>query len=194
VRRGSGFSLIEAVVAVALLAAGCSSLTLALSAVLRAQTAGASRQRAEAALEDEARRLAALPYFAPADASGPAGSLLAEVFPHASTGLNTGSASYEPEGGPAGAARFVSETTVAGLRLRRTARFCGVAGEARTCLRAADLTGWTVASAAAPPAAALEIDLEVVGAAHPAAAHLLVTAARATFAAGPRPVDVRRVA
>jgi prepilin-type N-terminal cleavage/methylation domain-containing protein len=194
-RSSEGFSLLEVLIAMAILALGCGSLTTVMSAVLRAQTAAASRERAETVLEAEARRLAAMPYWPAGGRAGAAdGSLLAEVFPHADAALNAPGRRYEPGEGVSDGARFVSETTIGGLRVVRTARFCSVSGGDRTFLGDGALGRWSLETSASPPAAAVEVDLEVSWGSHVASRGILVTAWRATLAAAVGRVGSARAA
>ena len=183
-----GFSLLEAMVAVSLLALGCTVLTAVLVAALRAHDSDDARRAAAEALEHEAQRLAALPYCTTGGAPGPAGgpdSLLREVFPHARQALNTATAFCEQDAANGGV-RFVSETTGGGYSIRRTARFCVVAGGTKTWVGAAALDDWAVWETPVPPSAAVDIVLEVQGTSARLTREILVLASRPSLATGSR--------
>lgn len=159
--RRSGFSLIEAAVAVAVLALGCLSAAGALHAVFRAEAAGGQRREAGSLLDAEASRLAALPFHL--QASGPGEgppSLLGEVFPHARVELNRG-----PEGfsDTSGAAVFVSAVTVEGCEIRRTATLVRDDDSSTVPLPAGEVSGWAVWEDVRPPALAVDVLLELRG-------------------------------
>jgi len=89
-RRRSGFSLIEAVVASAVLLLTCAAVGGTLAAVLRAERTVRQRSALEKVLVAESARLTSLPFFvqaAPPQGEAPGdlrpSSLLAVVFPHA---------------------------------------------------------------------------------------------------------------
>jgi Tfp pilus assembly protein PilV len=170
-----GFTLVEAVIAVAVLTLGCLAVAGVLHVSLRAEAAEVRRQGERAALDEESARLRALPFFrarvAP-DAGPP--SLLAEVFPHARTALNTGSSVFD---GSSGQALFITHGTVSGLSVRRAARLCREDAGGLVPLTAADLADWTVWDAAEPPALAVVLTLEVTGEQSSDAARRLVVCA-----------------
>jgi Tfp pilus assembly protein PilV len=167
-----GFTLVEAVISVAILALGCLAVAGVLQVSLRTEAAEVRRQGERAALDEEAARLRALPFFSAQVASGAAPpSLLAEVFPHARTALNTGSSAFD---GSSGQASFITHGTVSGLSVRRVARLCREVAGALVPLTAADLADWAVWDAAGPPALAVALTLEVTGAQGGDAARRLV--------------------
>lgn len=160
-RGRGGFSLIEAVVAVGILALGCLAAAGVLQVSLHAEAAGRQRREAARLLDAEAARLRALPFFRLAifPGGGPP-SLLADVFPHARLELN------EPPDGFAddsGAAVFSSEVQVDGVRLRRTATLVRDVSGDLTPVPAADARGWAVWEDKRPPALALDLRLELAG-------------------------------
>ena len=65
--RSGGFSLIEAVIAVAILGLACVAVSGVLSATLHAERSLERRRHLEAVLAAEGERLAALPYYRRAD-------------------------------------------------------------------------------------------------------------------------------
>ncbi len=172
-----GFSLLEAVVAVGVLALGCLAAAGALETSLRAEAAGQQRRDAGRLLDAEAARLRALPFFR--RASGPGGeppSLLADVFPHARPDLNEPPEGFADE---SGAAVFVSDVRVEGLLLRRTATLLRDAGDVTTPVPAAEVGGWAVWDHERPPALVVEVRLELVDARmHAPARRLVVRALR----------------
>jgi prepilin-type N-terminal cleavage/methylation domain-containing protein len=167
-----GFTLIEAVIAVAIVALGCLAVSGVLHVSLRAEAAETRRQAEREALDEEAARLRALPYFR-AEAAPGAGppSLLAEVFPHARTAFNTGSSVFDAS---SDRALFVTFGIVSGLRVRRVAGLCRDVAGALVPLTAADLTDWAVWDAAEPPALVVVVTLEVPGRQGAGAARRLV--------------------
>lgn len=174
---GAGFSLIEAAVAAAVLALGCLASAGVLQVVLRAESAGLRGLEARQLLDAEAARLRALPFFRRADGpdSAPA-SLLAEVFPHARRESNRPPAGF---GDGSGAAVFLSEVRVAGSRVRRTATLVRDVESEPLPLLESEVEGWAVWEDARPPALAVDITLEVVGAARGVSPrHLVLRALR----------------
>jgi len=157
--RRQGFSLIEATVAVAVLALGCLAVTSVLHVSLGAEAGLAARQKAVEALDAEGARLRALVFFQQAGGPGLGPlSLLSEVFPHARPSLNTGDAHYVAEEGA-----FVTVGDTGGLLVTRTARFSRLANGGLEALPASAEQGWAVWDAARPPAAILDVRLEVTG-------------------------------
>jgi hypothetical protein len=155
-----GFSLIEATVAVAVLALGCLTVTSVLHTSLGAEAGLAARQRAAEALDAESARLRALVFFR--QSAGPdlgPSSVLSEVFPHARPALNTAEAHYVAEAGT-----FVTVGASGGLQLTRTAHFARLATGGPEALPAGAEGSWAVWDAACPPAAVLDVHLEVTGA------------------------------
>jgi hypothetical protein len=158
-RRCRGFSLIEAAIAVSLLALACLAVTGVVSTSLRAEAAEQHRREARLVLDEESAGLRALPYFVQASAPG-AGprSLLGEVFPHASAALNTSAAEYR---GTPEEAVFTSETTIEGREVLRTARLVRETDAGSASLSDGDLLGWAVWRSTQPPALVVIISLEV---------------------------------
>jgi type II secretory pathway pseudopilin PulG len=158
-RRLRGFSLIEAVVAVAVLALSCLAVTAVLHGSLNAEAGIAARRGAVEALYAESSRLRALPFFrqSAGPGQGPP-SLASEVFPHAQSWLDTDDASYDTAAGA-----FITRGVAGGLRLTRTARFERPSTGGLEPLPAADVQGWAVWSVARPPATVLSVHLEADG-------------------------------
>ena len=161
--RRHGFSLIEAVVAVAILGLACVAVSGVLGATLKAERFVERRRHLEDVLAAEGERLTALPYYRRADgADWPASpaSLLGEVFPHASPACNLPEAFYADGSGTAPAGTFVSDTLADDLTVHRVSRFVAAspAGLAPVALEA--LSDWAVWSDAVPPAGLLEIELQ----------------------------------
>ncbi len=157
-----GFSLIEAVIAVAILGLACVAVSSVLSASLRAERSLERRLRLEAVLAAEGERLAALPYYARASgAEWPAtpASLLGEVFPHASPACNTPEAFYADGSAAAAAGTFVSIALVDDLSVHRVARFVAVSPEGLKPVAPETLTAWADWSEALPPAGLIEVEL-----------------------------------
>ena len=155
-----GFSLIEAVVAAALLALGCLASAGVLHVALRAEASSRQRRAAEQLLDAEAARLAALPFYRVADGPGGAPvSLLGDVFPHALRELNNGEAAFGDE---SGTAIFVSEAAAEAYLLRRTARLVRDGTGDPQPVPEAEVAGYAVWRDARPPALAVDVTLEVV--------------------------------
>jgi hypothetical protein len=161
--RGGGFSLIEAVVAVAILGMACVAVSGALSAVLKAESSLERRRHLEAVLAAEGERLAALPYYRRADgAQRPASppSLLGEVFPHALPAGNVPEAYYADGSGAAAAGTFVSDVLADDLTVHRVSRFVAVASAGVEPVSLEALAAWAVWSDAVPPAGLIEVELQ----------------------------------
>ncbi len=123
---GRGFSLIEAIVAVAVLLATCLAVSASLAVALQADRQVERRDTLEGILGSESARLASLPFrrtTAPPVAgvawSPDPRSLLGEVFPHADAG-HDGDGSYHVEGG---VGVFVASRTTEGFEIFSEARF-----------------------------------------------------------------------
>jgi len=159
-----GFSLIEAMVAAAILLATCLTASAILVNALGAGRLVDRRAALDEVLGSERARLAVLPYYAPtaAPATGAswsnldAPSLLAQVFPHALTSRNTTAAFYRSDGE---GAVFVTQRTLRGVDIRCEARFARWTGTGWTALPATSVSGWAVWQSIALPAAAVEVRL-----------------------------------
>jgi len=161
--RRNGFSLIEAVIAVAILGLACVAVSGVLSVTLHAERSLERRRHVEAVLAAEGERLAALPYYCRADsAQRPANpvSLLGEVFPHASPACNEAEAYYADGSGVGPAGTFVSDILADDLTVHRVSRFMvfSPAGLEPVALQA--LSGWAVWSDAVPPTGLIEVELQ----------------------------------
>jgi hypothetical protein len=156
-----GFTLVEASVAVALLALCCVAVAGVVHVSLKAEAAERGRRAERVLLDEETARLRALPFFTRQDAPDvPPPSLLAEVFPHARVALNTGTEWFVDDNGEA---TFVSEVRVGGRVVRRTARLAWDTADALEPLPAADVWDWAVWDAERPPALAVDLTLELQG-------------------------------
>ena len=161
--RREGFSLIEAVVAVAILGLACVAVSGVLSASLTAERSVERRRHLEAVLAAEGERLAALPYYLQADgAEWPASpaSLLGEAFPHAVLTCNLPEAYYSDGSGAAAAGTFVSDILADDLTVQRVSRFVVVSPAGLEPVSLGALSDWAVWSDALPPAGLIEIDLQ----------------------------------
>jgi len=161
-RRG-GFSLIEAVVAVAILGMACVAVSGVLSTTLKAERSLERRRHVEAVLAAEGERLAALPYYRrAAGAQRPASppSLLGDVFPHALPAWNVPVASYADGSSAAAAGTFVSDVLADDLTVTRVARFVAVMPAGLEPVAVDALSAWAVWSDALPPASLIEIELQ----------------------------------
>ena len=158
-RRRQGFSLVEATVAVAVLALGCVAVTAVLQGSLGAEAGLAARRVAGDALDTESARLRALTYFLPS--SGPGlgpPSLLSELFPHARPWLDTSDAAYVTDTGA-----FITQGVAGGLRLMRTARFARLSADRLEPLLPGDVHGWAVWDDVRPPAIVLSVRIQATG-------------------------------
>ncbi|MBE3033246.1 MAG: type II secretion system protein [Actinobacteria bacterium] len=158
-----GFSLIEAVVAVAILGLACVAVSGVLSATLHAERSLERRRHLEAVLAAEGERLAALPYYRRVDGpewpASPA-SLVGEVFPHASPACNAPQAYYADGSGAAPAGTFVSDVLADDLTVHRVSRFVAVSPAGLEPVAPEALSAWAVWSDALPPAGLIEVELQ----------------------------------
>jgi hypothetical protein len=169
-----GFSLIEALVAAAILLAACLTASAIVVNALGANRLVDTRVAVDEVLASERARLTVLPYYAlvavPADGAScwdpEASSLLAQVFPHGLAGLNTGAAFYQEDGE---GAVFVTRRTLCGVDIRCEARFVRFRRTGWTALPAASVAGWAVWRSAALPAAAVEVRLIATAGKHTSA-------------------------
>jgi type II secretory pathway pseudopilin PulG len=184
--RRSGFSLIEAVVASAVLLLTCTAVGGTLLAVLRAERTVRQRSELEQILAAESARLTSLPFFVLADVpQGEAAgglepsSLLAVVFPHARRESNCPAAHYSDglDGGAPGS--FVTLVDADGVVLRREARFVVGEGTQWDVVTPEALEGWAVWGGRRLPATTVEITLSVRYGDRTASTNLLLGALRA---------------
>ena len=161
--RRDGFSLLEAVIAVAILGLACVAVSGVLGASLTAERSLERRRHLEAVLAAEGERLAALPYYRRADGTEwPAmpSSLLGDVFPHALPASNGPSAFYADGSGAAAAGTFVSDVPADDLTVRRLSRFVIVSPAGLEAVAPDALSAWAIWSDALPPAGLLEVELQ----------------------------------
>ena len=161
--RRHGFSLIEALVAVAILGMACVAVSGVLGTVLHAERSVERRRHLEAVLAAEGERLAALPYYRRADDSeGPAtpASLLGEVFPHALPAGNAPEAYYADGSGAAPAGTFVSDVLADDLTVHRVSRFVAVSPPGLEPVALGSLAAWAVWTDAVPPSGLIEVELQ----------------------------------
>jgi type II secretory pathway pseudopilin PulG len=162
--RRNGFSLIEAVVAVAILGLACVAVSGVISTTLRAERSLERRRHIEAVLAAEGERLAALPYYCRAVGlqwpSSPA-SLLGEVFPHASPACNVPQASYADGSGVASAGTFSTDILADDLTVHRVSRFVAVSPAGLEPVAVEGLSGWAVWLDTTPPAGLIEVVMQV---------------------------------
>jgi prepilin-type N-terminal cleavage/methylation domain-containing protein len=156
--RSRGFSLVEVVVAAAVLLVACVAVSRVVSVSLASERSIGRRAVVEDALEAECQHLAALPYWCPASPPPPGGqvnptSLLGDVFPHALGEYNLAQAYFsEPT--------FVTTRVSAEVCLRTVARFVVVDGEGEHAVAGAGLRGWAVWSGSEPPASSLAVTVQ----------------------------------
>lgn len=153
----SGFSLIEVVIASAVLALICASASSVFFVALRSLREQMLRERVESALAQELARLESLPYWGKALGDS---SLLGEVFPHADTARNTDHSFFIPSD-EQGIAVFVTVAEVSGVTVRRTASFISLSHRGvYSSLPLSQLIGWSASGGASPPSCAVSIVLE----------------------------------
>jgi hypothetical protein len=169
VHARDGFSLLEAVVAAALLLMTVTAVTICMAGISGAGARLEGSMDRDRALRRVSERLGVLPFCAgsPAQTSAAtgdlAGDLLAVAFPHARPAQNTAAARYVAAGGdgaaPAGS--FVTVLTEDGVPVTCVARF--LAGPDEPALGPVDLVGWDAASGITPPAPMLSVRLTIEG-------------------------------
>jgi hypothetical protein len=160
----AGFSLVEAVVAGAVLLLACVAVGALIGVSLKGERSLQRRSSLESALDEECERLSALVFFRsialPAPGARPTpSSLVAEVFPHARTECNQVDSRYCPGDGTDGAS-FVTLTRGESIRLRRESRFVVRAGGQSRPLSNSDLRRWAAWADALPPSSCVVIAVE----------------------------------
>ena len=156
-------------IAAALLLVTIAAVTICVAGVSRAGARLEETMDRDRALRRVSERLGVLPFCAVsypqvgAQPGDPAHDLLAAVFPHARSARNTPLARYVAVDGdgvaPAGS--FVTTLTEDGVQVTCVARF--LAGPDEPALGADDLDGWDAATATAPPAPAVSVELTLEG-------------------------------
>ena len=189
--RDRAFTLVEAVVAAALLLATCVAISAVLSAATKADGAAGDRDDLERILTSECQRLEALPYSG-GDAVGPRppgaptlDSLVSEVFPWARPELNTGDRWYVDDVGSDEAGTFVSSVDLGGFRVRRDAVFLADERDPAGRLGVAEFVGWDCASGARPPATTLSVTVNVSARGRSVSRTLVLTALRPSLEPSP---------
>lgn len=166
-RPRAGFTILEVAVAASLLLATCVATTTVLSSATRADGAAELREHLRTILNGECQRLAALPFVQVdhgAESTGgtpAADSLVADVFPIARPELNTDARYFVGSSGGDKAGTFVSIRALGSAEIRTEAVFVAGDGSEPGHLGPSDLGGWDCASGAQPPAAILEISVQV---------------------------------
>jgi len=195
-RRRSGFSLIEAVVAAAVLLLTCVAVGGTLAAVLRAERAVRQRSALQQVLVAESARLTSLPFFVqaapPQDVAAAdlrPSSLLAVVFPHARPESNSSAACYCDGRGPGTPGSFVTLVDADGVALRRETRFVVGGGTHWEVVMPVALEGWAVWAGRQVPATTVEIALSARSGSRTASTNLLLGALRAKVAPPSTPDD-----
>lgn len=170
-RVTAGFSLLEVVIAGALLLLTVTGATACVTAASRAGQQSEGAMAADRALAAVATRLRGLP-FCPSELPAPAAArgagatdLVSAVFPHADGGVGTGDGRFigvSEDGLPAGS--FVTSLSFDGITVVCVARFRDEAGG---WLGPDDLIGFDVRTAAGVPAAVLALDLRAATSGRP---------------------------
>jgi hypothetical protein len=163
-----GFSLLEAVIAAALLLLTVSAVTIYVNCASRAGGHADAAMRADRALGSVAAWLQALPYCAadaPTAATGrgrTALDLVSAVFPHACSWMDAPDARFvtvDEDGAKSGS--FVTRLSEDGIAVVCVARYCDRDG---VSLAAASVDGFDVATSSAVPGPQLELALYARGA------------------------------
>ena len=158
----AGFSLLEAVVAAALVLMTVTAVTVCVGTVSRAGVRLGKTMDADRAVRGVAERLRALPFCAPAyplPADEPAAlDLVAAVFPHATPWRNIPAARYVDAAGDAvEPGSFVTLVEQDGVEVRCVARFLG--GPDGPSLGPPEVSGWDSGASSEPPAPAIAVEL-----------------------------------
>ncbi len=160
-RVHAGFSLVEAIVAAAVLFLVCAAAAGALLSVLRAEDVLTDQALVERVVESERTRLAALPFCvtAPPPTTGvpwrdDPPSLLGSVFPHGLSHLNSPESLFQDE---AGVAVFVTHAAVGGVDVESRAMFVRRWGSTWIPLSPAAVAGWAIWQTPAPPATTVDV-------------------------------------
>jgi len=162
----SGLTLVEVLVATAILLLTCTAVTSVIVASARAGGASRRIETMDAALIAEAARLRALPLFAPLPVDWPVRhemtvpSAMGELFPHAHVDLNTGDTRFLALGECAGA--FETSVVVQGTTVRRTAWMACCDASGWRPVPVTTLAGWQAWGGVAMPAEALLVRLEAI--------------------------------
>jgi type II secretory pathway pseudopilin PulG len=163
--RERGFTLIEAVVAGAMLLMTVTAVTFCVVAGSKGEARLQATMDADRAVDQVGERLRRLPFCASAypDAGSStgdaAGDVVSAVFPHADALLNAAAARYVVSQGGAGekAGCFVTVFTQDGIAVRCVARFLQDADG--PALGPPEVAGWDRTRSEAPPGAGLSVVL-----------------------------------
>lgn len=180
-RSRRGFSLIEALVAVAVLLATCLAVSTSLTVALRADQQVERRAELEEILGSESARLASLPFrrttAAPVTSvawSPDPRSLLGEVFPHALAEDSSGGA-YHVKGS---VGVFVTRRVLEGVEIVSEARFVRRGDAGWMPVPATSMQGWSVWGTQPPPAATVDLRLTTTQGSATASAQMILGALR----------------
>ena len=164
-RPQSGLTLLEVIAATAIVLVTVAAVTTATVTAARAGGRAQDSAAADAVLLAEAARLRALPFFVPLPPDWPtrrvaaAPSAVGELFPHADPALNADDARFLATGAQAGA--FETRVAANGHEIRRIAWMASCDASGWRCAPVMALEGWRGWGAAAMPAEALLVRLEV---------------------------------
>lgn len=159
-----GLTLVEVVVATAIVLTTCVAVTAATVTAARAGGRSQQQLKADELLQREAARLRSLPCFAPLPGDWPLSrvvpepSAVGELFPHADHTLNDDVSRFVATGEPAGA--FVSTVSVGAAEVRRTAWMARCEQDGWRRLGVAQVAGWHGWSGEAMAGEALIVRLE----------------------------------
>ena len=160
VSTGTGFALVEVMVATGLLLATVTAGSGLLSTTIRCASIARVRERSSSEMQDWLNLVRALPFASTTDVPSGATTAVAKLFPHADPGLNTATAEYHPSatpGFPAGS--FTTRAALSGGSLSVTAQFAVCAGGQWGPAPMTALTGWGTAGASLPaPTLLLRLD------------------------------------
>jgi prepilin-type N-terminal cleavage/methylation domain-containing protein len=153
-----GFSLIEVVIAVGILACAVAAATVVVPNGTAARHRAETLQQGRLAVDNELESLAALPFCSEGPSIGGSEvTLVGRVFPHAVAARNTSQAFYRGvvSAGPQDGT-FVSVRDEAGGTLRTTARFLVSGSTGWVAVEPADTQGF-VADDECPPSSVVEV-------------------------------------
>ena len=158
-----GMTLIEAVVATAVVMVVVIAASRAVACVEAATAGAGGRAAAETAVSATIAELRSLPFTAYAGAGPAAPGAVSRVFPHAGAGPDSPDAFFAPEareGCPAGT--FFTREPAAGGRMTIAATFVAATAAGWQPVPAARLAGFDVRRAAQLPSSALLVRVSVV--------------------------------
>jgi hypothetical protein len=180
----AGFTIVEAVVAAALLLATCVAVSRVLDGSIRAEASARHRVRLEEVLTSECQRLAGLPFFVESAGAGVADgpsapdSLVAEVFPRGLSAQNSDDAFYVGTSGGDEAGTFVTRSRVGEVTLSRHAVFLEDERDGAALVSSTEVDCWDCTTGAELPATCLAVTIQAAGWGRSLSRTVLLTALR----------------